>query len=109
MARIILADDGIRFDGRLAGTAPLGGAESAVVGRAFVIIWPFSRITDLPIPATFQQAALHAATAAASPAVTVGGTAALAGGVLTWRRRRNRLPRANGPLTASQRARRCLD
>jgi glycosyltransferase involved in cell wall biosynthesis len=34
MARIILADDGIRFDGRLAETAPLGGAETAVVGLA---------------------------------------------------------------------------
>src|SRR5690349_12306599 len=34
MARIILADDGIRFDGRLAETAPMGGAETAVVGLA---------------------------------------------------------------------------
>ncbi|MBV9381783.1 MAG: signal peptidase I [Streptosporangiaceae bacterium] len=38
------------------GTIP----ESAVVGRAFVIIWPPSRIGDLTIPATFQQAALRA-------------------------------------------------
>jgi signal peptidase I len=37
-----------------AGSVP----ESAVVGRAFVIIWPVSRIGDLPIPATFQQPAL---------------------------------------------------
>ena len=37
---------------------PGGGTipESAVVGRAFVIIWPLSRISDLPIPNTFQQA-----------------------------------------------------
>ena len=48
-------------------TDPGGGTipESAVVGRAFLIIWPLSRIGDLPIPATFQQAALHAAAAAA--------------------------------------------
>lgn len=64
------------------GTVP----ESAVVGRAFAIIWPPSRIGDLPIPATFQQAALH--TAAAAPVVAGTGSAALAAGALAWRRRR---------------------
>jgi signal peptidase I len=62
---------------------PGGGAipESEVVGRAFLIIWPPSQVTDLPIPSTFQQAALHAGTAGAAvlgvsgAAVTVGGTA----------------------------------
>ncbi|MCW2937763.1 MAG: signal peptidase, partial [Actinomycetia bacterium] len=44
------------------GTIP----ESAVVGRAFVIIWPLSRIGDLPIPNTFQQPALRAAAAVAT-------------------------------------------
>src|SRR5690348_12818409 len=39
------------------GTIP----ENEVCGRAFMIIWPPSQIGDLPIPATFQQAALHAA------------------------------------------------
>jgi signal peptidase I len=39
------------------GTVP----ENQVVGRAFLIIWPFSQFGDLPIPATFQQAALGAA------------------------------------------------
>ena len=38
------------------GTIP----ENEVCGRAFMIIWPPSQIGDLPIPATFQQAALHA-------------------------------------------------
>ncbi len=33
------------------GTVP----ESAVIGRAFVIIWPLSRWRILPIPATFEQ------------------------------------------------------
>jgi signal peptidase I len=68
------------------GTIP----ESAVVGRAFVIIWPLSRISDLPIPNTFQQAALRAAAAVgtAPPAAVGGGAAALSAGVLVWRRRR---------------------
>jgi signal peptidase I len=50
--------------------------ENQVVGRAFLIIWPPSQFRDLPIPTTFQQAALHAGTAGA--AVLEGGQAALA-------------------------------
>jgi signal peptidase I len=46
------------------GTVP----ESAVVGRAFVIIWPPSRWRILPIPATFQQPQLSASSAAGSAA-----------------------------------------
>jgi signal peptidase I len=46
------------------GTVP----ESAVIGRAFVIIWPPSRWRFLPIPATFEQPQLNSSTAAASPA-----------------------------------------
>jgi len=67
------------------GTIP----ENEVVGRAFVIIWPPSRIGDLPIPSTFQQAALNTSAAAVSygPAVSGGSAAA---GVLVWRRRRSR-------------------
>jgi len=38
------------------GTVP----ENEVAGRAFLIVWPPSQLGDLPIPATFQQAALHA-------------------------------------------------
>jgi signal peptidase I len=71
---------------------PGGGTipESAVVGRAFLIIFPLSRITDLPIPNTFQQAGLHAAAAvAAAPPAAVGGAAAARSArVLVWRRRR---------------------
>ena len=45
---------------------PGGGSipESAVVGRAFVIIWPVSQWAILPIPSTFQQTALTGSTAA---------------------------------------------
>lgn len=75
-------------DSRYRTTDPGGGSipRSEVVGRAFVIIWPPSRIGDLPIPATFQQVALHAT--AAAPAVLGGSAAALTFGVLAWRRRR---------------------
>ena len=41
------------------GTVP----ENAVIGRAFVIIWPISRWRILPIPATFEQPGLSAAAA----------------------------------------------
>ena len=34
MARVVMADDGIAFDGRMAETAPLGGAETAFVALA---------------------------------------------------------------------------
>ena len=49
---------------------PGGGTipESAVVGRAFIIIWPPSRWRILPIPATFTQPALNGSPAAAPPA-----------------------------------------
>ncbi|HEY5395106.1 MAG TPA: signal peptidase I [Trebonia sp.] len=71
---------------------PGGGTipESDVVGRAFLIIWPLSRISDLPIPNTFEQQGLSAAAAVATapPAAVGGGVAALSGGVLVWRRRR---------------------
>src|SRR6201994_1022298 len=81
---------------------PGGGAipENQVVGRAFLIIWPPSQSRALPLPTSFQQAALHGG--AAGPAVLEGGQAALAGApvagaagilatpVLLLRRRRRR-------------------
>jgi len=81
-------DSRYRRDDPGSGTIPT----SAVVGRAFVIIWPPSRIGDLPIPATFEQAGLHAAAAAATAAPAVGGSGsvAVAAGAVAWRRRRNR-------------------
>ena len=52
---------------------PGGGTipESAVIGRAFIIIWPPSRWRILPIPATFEQPTLNGSHAAAPAA---GGT-----------------------------------
>jgi signal peptidase I len=52
---------------------PGGGTipESAVLGRAFVIIWPPSRWGFLNIPATFEQPKLNASAAAAGGSSTV--------------------------------------
>jgi signal peptidase I len=80
------------------GTIP----ENEVAGRAFMIIWPPSQIGDLPIPATFQQAALHANAAAAMTAVPAAvpaaGAAALLGiPVLALRTRRVRAGRRGRP------------
>jgi len=61
---------------------PGGGAvpQSAVLGRAFIIIWPPSRWRILPIPATFSQPALSKhASAAAGPA---GSDSAEVAGIL---------------------------
>jgi signal peptidase I len=91
-------------DSRFRTTAPGGGTvpESAVVGRAFLIIWPLSRISDLPIPNTFEQAGLSAAAAVgtAPPATVAGGSAFAGAALLTWRRRRRR-----GPGTGRRRTR----
>jgi signal peptidase I len=53
---------------------PGGGTipENAVIGRAFVIIWPLSRWRILPIPATFEQHRLNAAAAPPSAQDTAG-------------------------------------
>ncbi|HEU5158341.1 MAG TPA: signal peptidase I [Streptosporangiaceae bacterium] len=45
------------------GTIP----EDRVIGRAFVVVWPLSRIKTLPIPNTFDQPALAAAALPATP------------------------------------------
>ena len=54
---------------------PGGGTipENAVVGRAFVIIWPPSRWRILPIPATFQQPQLNAAATAPAAQAAADG------------------------------------
>ncbi len=65
------------------GTIP----ESAVVGRAFVVVWPPSRWGFLNIPSTFRQAGLAAV---ADAPVAGGGSAALVAGIVCWRRRRDR-------------------
>ena len=58
-------DSADSLDHRLQGFPDQGTIpEHAVAGRAFLIIWPLSRLGDLPIPATFKQAALPTGAAA---------------------------------------------
>ncbi|MFI7445724.1 signal peptidase I [Nonomuraea indica] len=82
----------VSLDSRAHQGDPGGGSipESQVVGRAFVIVWPFSRAGTLPIPDTFAQPALQA----------LGGATPFAAGfalavplVLVVRRRRSRKAR----------------
>jgi signal peptidase I len=67
--RFISADSRYHMGDPGGGTIP----ESAVLGRAFVIIWPPSQLGFLNIPATFEQPKLNASAAAAG-----GSSAALA-------------------------------
>jgi signal peptidase I len=56
----------VSYDSREHRSDPGGGSipENKVIGRAFVTVWPFSRLGVLSIPATFEQKALAAAPAA---------------------------------------------
>ena len=71
---------------------PGGGTVPAdkVIGRAFVVVWPFTRMASVPIPETFKQPALQAAaaTTGAVPVVIGSGLAPLV--VTTGRRIRGR-------------------
>jgi signal peptidase I len=94
---------GVSYDSRGHMGDPGGGTipESGVIGRAFVIIWPPSRIGFLNIPATFEQPQLSA-TAASGAALASGSplrpassplpfALGFAGAVpLTWLQRRLR-------------------
>ncbi|WP_053175839.1 signal peptidase I [Nonomuraea sp. SBT364] len=62
----------VSLDSRSHTGDPGGGSipEGQVIGRAFVIVWPFSRATTIPIPDTFAQPALQA----------LGGSAPLVAG-----------------------------
>jgi signal peptidase I len=65
-------------DDGYSGTIP----QDEVTGRAFLIIWPPSAFGDLPIPSTFQQAALH--TGASGAAVLRITAAAVDSGPAGW-------------------------
>jgi signal peptidase I len=77
-------------DSRVHAGEPGGGTvpEDKVIGRAVVIVWPASRWETIPVPATFQQAALQVA-AGATPAV-LGVAGAVP--VVVWCRRRRMHP-----------------
>ncbi|MEV5408433.1 signal peptidase I [Thermopolyspora sp. NPDC052614] len=67
----------VSLDSRSHQGDPGGGTipQDQVIGRAFVIVWPFSRAATLPIPETFTQPALHAAGALTGQAPLVLGFA----------------------------------
>jgi signal peptidase I len=69
----------VSYDSRGHMGDPGGGSipESAVLGRAFVIIWPPSRWGILNIPATFEQPQLNASTAVGGNAAAGGSSTAL--------------------------------
>jgi signal peptidase I len=69
----------VSYDSRGHMGDPGGGSipESAVLGRAFVIIWPPSRWGLLNIPATFEQPRLNASAAAGGNAAAGGSSTAL--------------------------------
>jgi signal peptidase I len=69
----------VSYDSRGHMGDPGGGTipESAVLGRAFVIIWPPSQWGFLNIPATFEQPRLNASSAAGGNAAAGGSSAAL--------------------------------
>jgi signal peptidase I len=69
----------VSYDSRGHMGDPGGGTipESAVLGRAFVIIWPPSQWGFLNIPATFSQPGLNVSSAAGGNAAAAGSSAAL--------------------------------
>ncbi|WP_395109304.1 signal peptidase I [Actinomadura sp. SCN-SB] len=80
----------LSFDSRSHRGDPGGGTipTNRVIGRAFVIVWPLNRIGTLPIPETYDQRGLNAASAAA-PATPIA--LGLIGAVpITYLRRRLR-------------------
>lgn len=67
---------------------PGGGSVPAdkVIGRAFVVVWPPRDFSVLPIPETFEQAALAAAGAGVGALPVVGGVALTLPLVAAYRR-----------------------
>ncbi|MET9803280.1 signal peptidase I [Streptomyces sp. NPDC006368] len=61
-------------------------ANDKVVGRAVVVAWPLNRWSTLPVPDTFDQPGLSAATAAAVGPGALGLAGALP--IVLWRRKR---------------------
>jgi signal peptidase I len=87
----------ISDDSRMHTQDPFGGTipENAVIGRAFVIIWPPSRWRFLPIPSTFNQPGVDGAKTASAAGQAVPylplGAGFVAAVPLTLMQRRMRL------------------
>jgi signal peptidase I len=84
-------------DSRVNGFVP----NSDVIGRAFVVIWPISDWKTLPIPSTFKQAGLAAASSSVTPVV---GGALMVAPIGLWRRRRRRTLALDGKGRADRTA-----
>ncbi|MBO2455297.1 signal peptidase I [Actinomadura barringtoniae] len=67
------------------GTIPI----NRVIGRAFVIVWPFNHMGTLPIPKTFDQPGVNAALAPSAP-FALGLVGATPVALLNRRRKRRR-------------------
>jgi signal peptidase I len=76
------------------GTIP----EDRVIGRAFVVVWPLSRIKTLPIPNTFDQPGLAAAALPATP-LALGFAGAIP---IAWLLRRVRRPLRSATRSVSR-------
>jgi signal peptidase I len=67
----------VSYDSRQHLGDPGGGSipENKIVGRAFMIVWPFNRFRILPIPSTFEQKVFSAAGPVGQVARVAGGAA----------------------------------
>ncbi len=76
--RAVSADSRLHL-GEASGTIPMDN----VIGRAFLVVWPFGRAGTLPVPDTFHQKALDAAGVAGGlgQVVTTAATAPLLPGL----------------------------
>jgi len=90
----------VSADSRLHMGDPGGGTIPAdnVIGRAFVIVWPFGRVGTLPVPETFHQKALASTGAPLELVASLGAGSPLLLGLsvaipLSAHRLRRRLPR----------------
>lgn len=75
-------------DSRVNGPVPV----KDVIGRAFIVIWPISDWKTLPVPSTFKQVGLAAASVPGAP--VLGGVALVTPIALVRSRRRRRKNRA---------------
>jgi signal peptidase I len=88
----------ISYDSRDHTGDPGGGTipESAVLGRAFVVIWPPDRWRVLPIPATFEQPKLNASSASALSASELATSRSLEFGTVRVKSSSSALPLSLG-------------
>jgi signal peptidase I len=82
--RALSADSRVHTGAPGDGTVP----EDNVIGRAVVIVWPYTRWQTIPVPETFAKVALGAVTTTAPVALGFAGSAP----IVVWRMRRRERP-----------------